>query len=54
MAYDGSVVGCDRVVGCERGWMGAPLDVGGRVRRRRRCDADGVVERWRNDNGMVV
>ena len=34
------------VIGWERGWMGALLDVGGRVRWRRCCDVDGVVERW--------
>ena len=34
------------VVGWERRWMGALLDVGGRVRWRRCCDVDGVVERW--------
>ena len=35
---DGSVVGCERVVGWERRWTLAGKQ-------------DGVVERWRNDNG---
>jgi len=37
-SLDGSVVGCERVVGWERRWTLAGKQ-------------DGVVERWRNDNG---
>ena len=46
---DGSVVGWERCWMLVGRWMGALLDVGGRVRWRRCCDVDGVVELLLND-----
>ena len=49
MAYDGGVVGCERVVGWERGGMRAGLgcERAGLLAGKH----DGVVARWRNDGG---
>ena len=50
MAYDGGVVGCERVVGC---WWVVECErvVGWERRWTLAGKQDGVVERWRNDNG---